>query len=310
MEILVYANLEEEDQQVLKRKLPPKTQITFAGNVPEPQLQQAFQSCQILIGNPPPEWFEKIPPSLRFWQLESVGFEQYKDIPFNGTVANVGDVSAQSCAETMVSGILAFYRGVHQLIRFQLAKHWVGEKIRNELYIVGKKKVIILGSGAIGMHIKKILGAFGCAIQMTAKSDPDADIHSFEQLLEHLPQTDLIINTLPGNLDNYVSQQFFDTMKKGSLYASIGRGTTTDEEAMMRVLETGRLVGAVLDVTQIEPLPPESPLWTMENVILTQHTGAAHQDEQKDKVEKFISNITKFLRREKLEDEVRLTEGS
>ncbi|GAB3280186.1 NAD(P)-dependent oxidoreductase [Larkinella harenae] len=309
MEIFVYADLAEEDQQHLKNGLPPDAKVIFASSDSGSDVPKAFQSCEFLFGNPPVGWLKEVPSSLKLWQLESVGFEKYQNVDFEGTVVNVGDISAQPCAETIVSGVLAFYRGVHQLIRYQLNKEWVADKISNELHLLGKKKVIILGSGAIGMHVKKLLSAFGCSIQMTAKQDPEADIHSFEELLENLPQTDLIINTLPGNLDNYVSEQFFDTMKKGSLYASVGRGTTTDEEAMIRALEAGQLLGAVLDVTQQEPLEAGSPLWTMDNVILTQHTGAAHQDENKDKVDKFLSNLSAFLDGESLADEVTLKDG-
>ena len=308
MKILVYTTFEEQHQSAFKKQLPDEAEITFnSGN--EQEIKEALQSAEILVGNPPADWFEELPDSLKFWQMENVGFEQYKDIQFEGKVANVGDMSAVPCAETIVSGILAFYRGVHSMVRNQLDKKWVAEKISNELQILGEKKVIILGSGAIGEHARKILEAFGCEIQMTAKSDPDAEIHSFEHLLKQLPQTDLVINTLPGNLDKYVSAEFFDAMKEGSLYANIGRGNTTDEEALIKSLESGRLVGAVLDVTETEPLPEDSKLWEMKNVILTQHTGAGHKDRDRDKVEKFTENINKFLKGEKIEDEVKLSEG-
>ena len=308
MKILVYTTFEEQHQSAFKKQLPDEAEITFnSGN--EQEIKEALQSAEILVGNPPADWFEEVPDSLKFWQMENVGFEQYKDIQFEGKVANVGDMSAVPCAETIVSGILAFYRGVHSMVRNQLDKKWVAEKISNELQILGEKKVIILGSGAIGEHARKILEAFGCEIQMTAKSDPDAEIHSFEHLLKQLPQTDLVINTLPGNLDKYVSAEFFDAMKEGSLYANIGRGNTTDEEALIKSLESGRLVGAVLDVTETEPLPEDSKLWEMKNVILTQHTGAGHKDRDRDKVEKFTENINKFLKGEKIEDEVKLSEG-
>ena len=308
MKILVYTTFEEQHQSAFKKQLPDEAEITFnSGN--EQEIKEALQSAEILVGNPPADWFEELPDSLKFWQMENVGFEQYKDIQFEGKVANVGDMSAVPCAETIVSGILAFYRGVHSMVRNQLDKKWVAEKISNELQILGEKKVIILGSGAIGEHARKILEAFGCEIQMTAKSDPDAEIHSFEHLLEQLPQTDLVINTLPGNLDKYVSAEFFDAMKEGSLYANIGRGNTTDEEALIKSLESGRLVGAVLDVTEVEPLPEDSKLWEMRNVILTQHTGAGHIDRDRDKADKFAGNINKFLKGEKIEDEVKLSEG-
>jgi glyoxylate/hydroxypyruvate reductase A len=309
MKILVYTILEKQYQSAFEKQLPEDAEIIFRSENNEQEIKEELKSAEILVGNPPADWFQQIPDSLKFWQMENVGFEQYKDIKFEGKVANVGDMSAIPCAETIVSGILAFYRGVHSMVRNQIDKKWVAEKISNELQILGEKKVIILGSGAIGEHAKKILEAFGCEIQMTAKSDPDAEIHSFEHLLEQLPQTDLVINTLPGNLEKYVSTQFFDAMKEGSLYANIGRGNTTDEEALIKSLESGRLVGAVLDVTEVEPLPEDSKLWEMKNVILTQHTGAGHKDRDRDKADKFAGNINKFLKGEKIEDEVKLSEG-
>lgn len=289
--------------------MPDDADVLFNSGKNEKEIKEALQSAEILVGNPPAEWLENVPSSLKFWQMENVGFEQYKDIKFDGKVANVGDMSAVPCAETIVSGILAFYRGVHSMVRNQLKKEWVAEKISNELQILGEKKVIILGSGAIGEHAEKILKAFGCEIQKTAKSDPDADIHSFEHLLEQLPETDLVINTLPGNLDKYVSAEFFEAMKEGSLYASIGRGNTTDEAALIKSLKSDRLIGAVLDVTDEEPLPENSPLWEMENVILTQHTGAGHKDRDRDKAEKFAENINKFLKNKKIDDAIKLSDG-
>jgi phosphoglycerate dehydrogenase-like enzyme len=308
MKIFVYAVLEEQYQSELKKKLPKDAEVIFNLDNEE-ENKEAIKSAEILVGNPPAEWLEEVPASLKFWQMENVGFEQYKDIKFKGKIANVGDMSAVPCAETIVSGILAFYRGVHHMVRNQIEKQWIGEKISNELQILGEKKVIILGSGAIGEHAKKILKAFGCSVQMTAKSDPDAEIYSFEHLLEELPETDLVINSLPGNLDNYASAEFFDAMKEGSLYASIGRGNTTDEAALIKALKSGKLIGAVLDVTEKEPLPEKSKLWDMENVILTQHTGAGHKDRDRDKAEKFAENINKFLKDKKIEDEVKLSDG-
>ncbi|WP_161597081.1 D-2-hydroxyacid dehydrogenase [Dyadobacter flavalbus] len=309
MKILLYAKLEKEMQSELKKHLPDDAEVILASDISEEEVKSALQSAEILIGNPPADWFGKTPGTLKFWQLENVGFEQYKDVDYKGKAANVGDISAVPCAETIVSGILAFYRGIHKMVRNQVKKEWVGEKSSNELQILSGKKVIILGSGAIGEHVNKLLNAFGCSIQMTAKSDPQAEIHSFEHLLQQLPETDLVVNTLPGNLDKYVSQEFFNAMKKGSLYANVGRGNTTDEAALINALESGRLAGAVLDVSEAEPLDEDSKLWEMENVILSQHTGAEHEGRDRDKVEKFISNINKYLNDEEIEDEVELSEG-
>ena len=144
---------------------------------------------------------------------------------------------------------------------------------------------------------------------MTARRNPIADIHTFEELLTILPETDLVINTLPGGLDKYVSAQFINAMKPASLYASVGRGSTTDEEALIAALQAGKLAGAVLDVTEQEPLPETSPLWDMENVILTQHTGGGYIAEEEGKVEQLIRNVNRLLKGEEIEHRVDLTKG-
>ena len=309
MKILMYVDFDEKYQKELEKQLPDKTEIIYKSEISDSEFGNLLKESEILVGNPPVKLLKELPASLKFWQLENVGFEQYKDIDFKGKVANVGDMSAVPVAETIISGVLAFYRGVHSMLRNQLEKKWVAEKAEPSLHILGEKQVIILGSGAIAEHAKKVLKAFGCKVKTTAKSDPDAEIHSFKELLKELPETDLVINTLPGNLDDYVSAEFFDAMKEGSLYASVGRGNTTDEEEMIKTLKSGRLLGAVLDVTEVEPLPKSSKLWTMDNVILTQHTGAAHKDRDRDKIEVFVNNIKKYLNGKKMEDEVKLTDG-
>jgi len=309
MKILMYVDFDEKNQKIFKDKLPDEAEILYSAQLSKSALKGAFEDAEILVGNPPVDSLKEIPDSLKFWQLENVGFEQYKDIDFKGKVANVGDISAVPVAETIVSGVLAFYRGIHAMVRNQLEKRWAGEEAEKSLHILGEKKVIILGSGTISEHIKRVLKAFGCEVKTTAKSDPDAEIHSFEELLKELPEIDLVINTLPGNLENYVSKEFFETMKEGSLYGSVGRGKTTDEEEMIKALKNGRLIGAVLDVTEQEPLPKGSKLWTMENVILTQHTGAAHKDRDRDKIEVFARNINNYMSGKKLKNEVNLGEG-
>lgn len=309
MKILLYIDFDEKEREDFKKQLPDKTELIYKSDISKSELADALKEVEILVGNPPVESLNELPASLKFWQLENVGFEQYKEVDFKGKVANVGDISAVPVAETIISGVLAFYRGVHSMVRNQLEKKWVGEEAEPELHILGEKQVIVLGSGAISEHVKKVLKAFGCKVQTTAKSDPDADIHSFKDLLKALPETDLVINTLPGNLEDYVSAEFFEAMKEGSLYASVGRGNTTDEEEMIKALKNGRLLGAVLDVTEVEPLPKSSKLWTMSNVILTQHTGAAHNHRNRDKVKVFVKNIKQYLGGKKMENEVKLTDG-
>ncbi|MCE7065072.1 NAD(P)-dependent oxidoreductase [Dyadobacter sp. CY326] len=309
MKILLWTDLKQPYQDEFIRQLPEDSEIMLKSERSDADVAKALDDADVLVGNPPVEIMEEYGKNLKFWQLENVGFEQYKDLDFKGKVANIGDMSAAPCAETIVAGVLAFYRGVHSMVKNQLEAKWVGEQIEEQMSVLGEKQVILLGSGAIAVHVCKFLEAFGCSVQMTAKSDPKADIHSYEELLKSLPEIDLVINTLPGNLDKYVGGDFFEAMKEGALYANIGRGNTTDEAALIDALESGKLIGAVLDVTETEPLPHDSKLWKMGNVLLTQHTGAAHKVRDRDKAVKFTENINEFIKTGKVKDEIQLSDG-
>jgi len=309
MKIFIYSTIDPALQDQLKKQAPSESEVIFKSNLSKDEIQKAFATTEVLMGNPPASWFDKPLPSLKFWQIDSAGFNQYKNIELDIPVANMGDFFAHECAETMVAGILAFYRGINYLTKFQLQKEWKGQQIRNSLENLGDKKTLILGSGAIGLAIKKMLLGFGTEVKTTARKNPVADIHSFDDVLNELPKTDLVINTLPGTADKYVSKSFLDAMKRGSVYTNVGRGNTTDEKALIENLKTKKLAGAILDVTETEPLAIDNPLWDMENVILTQHTAGGSTNEMQGKIERFITNLTKFSANEKIENLIDLKTG-
>lgn len=309
MKVFIYTDLNQSLQDKLRAELPAGTELTFKSNLSESEVMPAFKLAEVIMGNPPPSWFEEPLPSLKFWQIDSAGFNQYQHLKLNITIANMGDLFSQDCAETIIGGILALYRGLNHLIRFQLNKEWRAQEIRPFTESLSSKRVLILGSGTIGLAVKRALSGFGCQVKTTALNNPIADFHSFEEILKALAETDLVINTLPGTLKHYVSKTFIEAMRKGSIYANIGRGNTTDESALIANLVNGRLGGAVLDVTEKEPLPKESPLWTMENVILTQHTGGSGSQEVIGRVKRFVSNFHLFIKNEEIEDLVELQSG-
>lgn len=309
MKILVYTMLNVENKLKLKKGLPEDTELIFKTDLADSEAAAAFESAEIILGNPPAALFKKAPLKLAFWQLDSAGFDQYKQVDVAVPVANMGTFFASRCAETIIGGILCYYRGINDLVRLQAEKKWQGKQIRTELEQLGDKKVIILGIGAIGKAVRKILIGFGCDIQTAARKNPNADLHGFEEILGVLPDVDLVINTLPGTANKFVSIQFLNAMKHGSVYSNVGRGNTTDEKALIDALETGNLAGAILDVTDTEPLPKDNKLWSMQNVILTQHTGGGDRNEKDGIVKHFISNVRKFIKGEDIEDLINLEKG-
>lgn len=309
MILFVYSDASPSQKQYLLSLLPPNVSVRFADEVDERQGQQDLEQAHFLYGNPPPAWFENPLPHLKFWQIDSVGFDQYAATHVEAQTANMGDFYAVACAETMLAGILAFYRGIPALQQLQTQHTWKGKALRNSLEMLSGKKVLILGAGSIGIALQKLIQGFSCEVVFMARQNPIAQIKTQEELYKKLPTIDVVVNTLPGHLENFVSQNFIEKMKPGSVYASVGRGNTTDEEALLSALSSGHLAGAVLDVTVQEPLPENSALWAMGQVILTQHTGGGQKMEVEGKIDRFIINLNAFLNNEKLTDAVQLSKG-
>lgn len=294
MNIYCHAKFDQTLRNRLTEVLSPKYTIHFQSDTQsKTEAQNLFYEADYVLGNPPLDWFSKPLNNLKFWQLDSAGFDQYASVRLNGEtkVANMGDWFARPCAESIVGGILALYRGIDKLTLLKEKTEWVGAPLRAELRLLSGQEVVILGAGTIGSTVKLLLQGFGCTIHLMARTSPDADIHSKEELMDILPNTDLIINTLPGSAAKFADQVMFQAMKKGSVYASVGRGSTTDEKALIEALNSKHLDGAVLDVTEVEPIPDDNPLWNMKNVILSQHTGGGHADEHIGKVDLFLNNL-------------------
>ncbi|WP_080056647.1 D-2-hydroxyacid dehydrogenase [Spirosoma aerolatum] len=309
MQLFVNTNLDNRLKAELQQQLPPDITAIFRHDVPQEEQKQAFQTADFILGNPPAAWFAEPLPNMKFWQLDSAGFDGYKHVQLNAAVANMGDYFAWPCAETMLAGILAIYRCIPELAVLQSCSEWVGTPIRERTGLLRHKQVVILGTGTIGQAMRQMLSGFACSIQMLARTDPHADLHSADDLKAVLPQTDIVINCLPGTAAGFFSADLIQAMKPGSMYANVGRGSTTDEAALIDALQSRRLGSAVLDVTAQEPLSGDSPLWTMPNVLLTQHTGGGQPDEDAGKVDQFLKNLTRFRAGEALENAVDLARG-
>jgi glyoxylate/hydroxypyruvate reductase A len=307
MRLFVYSPLPTELRARLHQALPAAT-ITYAAD--EPAASQAdFQRATVLFGNPPREWLAQSLPNLQLWQLDSAGFDRYQGLEVTAPVANMGDYFAWPCAETIVAGLLALYRALPELVRLQAEQRWVGTPIRGRMGLLRGKRVMILGAGTIGQAVRQQLSGFGCAVQLLARTNPQAHLHSREALAAALPTTDIVVNCLPGSARDFFSADLLAALPPHSLYASVGRGNTTDEPALITALQLGHLGGAVLDVTASEPLPLGHPLWSLPNVLLTQHTGGGQPEEAAGKVAQLLRNLRRLQAGQPLENQVELRRG-
>jgi phosphoglycerate dehydrogenase-like enzyme len=119
---------------------------------------------------------------------------------------------------------------------------------------------------------------------------------------ELLPTADHVVNVLPANeeTDNFLHAGRLASLKRGALVYNIGRGTTLDQNALLKELRAGRIAAAYLDVTDPEPLPPEHPLWQTPNCFITPHIGGGHSTEKVRQVNHFLDNLRRFERGEAL----------
>jgi phosphoglycerate dehydrogenase-like enzyme len=310
MRLFVYSDLPPAARDLLLQKLPAEVQPIFRTDLPADQQAEALATAEVILGNPPPDWLAGGgPPALRLWQLDSAGFDRYQGVQVAAPVANMGDFFAWPCAETMVAGLLAHYRALPELVRLQTQQQWQSLGVRARTGLLRGQRVVLLGAGAIAQAVRQQLMGFECQVQLLARTDPAATLNSRSELLQVLPTTTILVNCLPGSAGPFVDAELLAALPVGSLYASVGRGNTTYEPALLAALQSGQLAGAILDVTVSEPLPAGHPFWTMPQVLLTQHTGGGQPHEAEGKVQQLLRNLAHLSAAEPLENVVQLTQG-
>lgn len=207
--------------------------------------------------------------SLRFIQLTSAGYDRVpmEYVKANGIqIYNARGVYSTPMAEAAVAGVLDLYRKMYVFRENQKRHIW--EKQRDLLEISGKT-VGIFGFGSVGTECAKRFEAFGArVVGVNSSWAPDkADFL--------LRESDIVICALPltESTRHYFDAERISLMKPTAVFVNLSRGGTVDTAALAHALAEGRIYGAVLDVFEEEPLGTESPLWDMENVIITPHNS-------------------------------------
>lgn len=215
--------------------------------------------------------------NLRLIQLTSAGLDR---VPLDYVRAhgielhNAAGVYSVPMAEFAVCGILQLYKQSRFFAANQAQHKW--EKHRGLLELSGKR-VCILGCGDVGREIAKRLKAFGChvtGVNRTVRVLPDFDaVLPLDALPDAAAVCDILICCIALTLETrgIVSKEIFGCLSSGAIFVNVARGALADETAMTAWLQSGG--HAVLDVFEEEPLPETSPLWVMENVLLTPHNS-------------------------------------
>jgi glyoxylate/hydroxypyruvate reductase A len=212
-------------------------------------------------------------------------------------------------AEYVLGYLLAVQLGVRRVLRQQAAKQWSGF---NPPLLRGATAVVV-GLGSIGCEVARTLTAAGLvAIGVSRTGQPVegiAEVHPIAKLDDVLPRADYLVLVVPLTAETrgLIDARRLGMLPNGAVLVNICRGAVVREPDLLEALESGRLRFAVLDVFEREPLPPEHPLWTMENVIVTPHI--AGPDDAPVNARRFLENYRRLEAGEPLMGQVDFERG-
>lgn len=217
--------------------------------------------------------------SLKHIQLTSAGLDRVplEYIRSHGIeLHNAAGVYSIPMAEFAIGGILQLYKGSRAFTDSQRAHQWVKQRNLRELF---GKTVCIVGTGDVGREIAKRLKAFGCyviGVNRTVRTVECFDeVHPLRELKLEAAKADILISclALTEETRGIINREVFMVLPDGAVFVNVSRGALADESALLDWLQSDRAFGAVLDVFETEPLPKDSPLWDLKNVILSPHNS-------------------------------------
>jgi len=255
------------------------------------------------------ELLEKAP-KLRFIQSISAGTDQYgkEALRARGVrLASAAGVNANAVAEHAIALLLALTRLVPEAVRNQERRFWrgmIGELARREQELAGKT-LLLVGLGRIGGRIAALARAFGMRV-MAVRRDPAAgaagahEVHGLDALDRLLPGADVLLLACPLTPEtaDLIDARRLALLKPGALFVNVARGRCVVEEALLEALASGRLAAAAIDVAREEPLPPDSPLWTAPNLLITPHTAGETRAYEDRVLDLLLENLARLRRGE------------
>lgn len=214
-------------------------------------------------------------------------------------VTNGAGVYSDAVGEHVIALLLAVVHGIVPSVRNMAEKQWPAIPMLGN---VNGKAIAVLGTGDIGNNAARICAAMGARVlgfklHACEPFPPYSEIYTGDDGLDALlPQADAVLVCLPGSpfTKDMLDARRIGLMKAGSVLVNIGRGSIVNTEALMEALRSGRIAAAGLDVTDPEPLPPDHPLWTCPNVLITPHISGLGASKQKH-AEWFAENLRAYL---------------
>ena len=249
-------------------------------------------------------------PKLRFVQSISAGVDQYDKAAFaerGVRLASAQGANAQAVAEHAMTLLLAVSRRMGEAARHQATRHWrpmISDRSVRE-FELSVRTLLVVGLGGIGGRLAHMAKAFGMRV-VGLRRDPAAGqgaadaVHPMADLHRLLPEADMVALTCPltPETTNLIDAAALARMKTTATLVNVARGKVVDEPALIAALEAGAIAAAGLDCTVVEPLPADSKLWAMPQVVITPHTGGETARYEDNIVDLLLDNLARLGRGE------------
>ena len=278
----------------------------------DPLLQQA----DVALGQPKPEQVIGLE-RVKWVHLTTAGYTRYDREDFRaamkkrgGVMTNSSIVYAEPCAQHAVACMLAISRQLPASMDNQRGERgWPALELRPKSRLLTGQTALIVGFGAIGKRIAELLSPYHMkliAVRRKPRGDEPIRTIADSEIDELLPQADHVVNTLPDSseTEGFFSATRLARIKPSAYFYNVGRGSTVDQDALRKMLESEKLAAAYLDVMTPEPLEPENPLWTTRNCYITPHTAGGHELEHNSLVSHFLENVRRYTSGKPLLDRI------
>ncbi len=320
--VLVTAEMTQGEQKKLRQVSDQIKLTVMPASDPEKISDEIWAVTEILY-----TW-EVLPdpdkvPNLKWIQFRSAGVDAVIDHPLvqdkEVVATTMSGVITGQIAEYVLMVMLAFGQKLPKLRHYQRERKWPEgeEKWKSFLPVELRHSTVgILGYGSIGRQVARLLQPFGARVLAAKRDvmhpedtgyiqegmgDPHGDffhrLYPLEALHSLLEESDFVVLALPLTDRTYhlLDVDAFHAMKDSAYLINVGRGGLIDQAALVHALDAGLIAGAALDVFEEEPLPEESPLWKMENVILSPHVSGLSRHFDADTLSLFIENLNRYL---------------
>ena len=284
---------------------------TYVAPSSREELIEAGKDAEVFFGYCSEDIFPHLP-NIKWVQASSAGMDRHMYPAMRESdviLTNAAGLYAKHVADQAFALLLGLARGIHDSVRNQDKHQWGRGK--SPMIEIDGFKIGIVGMGGIGMEMAKRAKGFDMHVTAvdayrTDKPNNVDELLPMDQLSNMMSQVDVVMIACPLTEETrgLINKENLSVMQPTAFFINVARGPIVNEPDLIEILRAGTIASVGLDVTEIEPLPADSPLWDFDNVIISPHSAGGSQHRMRRVTEFFLDNLERYLAGEELRNVV------